>query len=510
MVLARVGRREGEKFSAGTSHPAATGREIGDGEMCGNAARGAASKRAVPSLPWIETRPGSPYFVTENGDPWTPVGANEAVSWPELAGLFRRRDLPGVEAHLRRLRDDGVTVMRLMLEYAQGEHRYLEKPVGTFAPNMVRLWDDLVAMCERTGMRLLLTPYDTFFMWTRWGRHPYHRRNGGPCGSRRTWLTCPRTREAIRGRLAFASGRWGGSPAIFAWDLWNEMHPEHAGGDAGAFGAFIDDLGPWLRAFERERHGRAHPQTVSIFGPELLKHPATVEPIFRHPALDFANTHLYEFPAIDRPKSTVAAALAVGRLMRAAVLEATDGRPVFDSEHGPIHLFKDKKVTLPEAFDDEYFRFMQWAHLANGGAGGGMRWPNRHPHTLTRGMREAQGALGRFLPLVDWTTFRRRNLNAEIGVSDAGSVAAFGCGDGAQAVVWLLRTGSLTADGTLASVVPKKVGIVIPELETGVYRVLLFDTVLGRVRKECRVSHSGGGLRIEVEIERDLAIAITR
>ena len=478
--------------------------------MCGNAARGAASKRAVPSLPWIETRPGSPYFVTENGEAWTPVGANEAVSWPELAGLFRRRDLPGVEAHLRRLRDDGVTVMRLMLEYAQGEHRYLEKPVGTFAPNMVRLWDDLVEMCERTGMRLLLTPYDTFFMWTRWGRHPYHRRNGGPCGSRRTWLTCPRTREAIRGRLAFASGRWGGSPAIFAWDLWNEMHPEHAGGDAEAFGAFIDDLGPWLRAFERERHGRAHPQTVSIFGPELLKHPATVEPIFRHPALDFANTHLYEFPAIDRPKSTVAAALAVGRLMRAAVLEATDGRPVFDSEHGPIHLFKDKKVTLPEAFDDEYFRFMQWAHLASGGAGGGMRWPNRHPHTLTRGMREAQGALGRFLPLVDWTTFRRRNLNAEIGVSDAGSVAAFGCGDGAQAVVWLLRTGSLTADGTLASVVPKKVGIVIPELETGVYRVLLFDTVLGRVRKECRVSHSGGGLRIEVEIERDLAIAITR
>ena len=32
---------------------------------------------------------------------------------------------------------------------------------------------------------------------------------------------------------------------------------------------------------------------------------------------------------------------------------------------------------------------MSWAHLASGGAGGGMRWPNRHPHVLTSGMPPA-------------------------------------------------------------------------------------------------------------------------
>ena len=67
----------------------------------------------------------------------------------------------------------------------QGEHRYLERPVGRFAPNMVRLWDDLFALCERVGLHVLLTPYDTFFMWIRWRHHPYNRRNGGPCASRR-------------------------------------------------------------------------------------------------------------------------------------------------------------------------------------------------------------------------------------------------------------------------------------------------------------------------------------
>ena len=462
-------------------------------------------------LAWIETRPGLPYFVTERGEAWTPIGQNDAITWPELEGLFLRRDLPGVERHLRSLKAAGVTCLRLMLEYAQGEHRYFERPVGSFPPNMVRLWDDLFALCERIGLRLLLTPYDTFFMWTRWGRHPYNRKNGGPCASRRRWLTCPETREAIRARLAFASARWGGSPALFAWDLWNEMHPEHSGGDPAAFAPFIDDLGGWLRAFERDRHGRAHLQTVSIFGPELIEHPATAEPIFRHPGLDFANPHLYEFPAIDRPKDTVAPALAVGRLMREAIREAGDGRPVFDSEHGPINLFKDRKRTLPEAFDDEYFRHIAWAHLASGGVGGGMRWPNRHPHTLTPGMRASQCAMAAFLPLIDWTRFRRRNLNDEILASDS-NVARFGCGDAEQAIVWLLRTGDLRPDGTLARTEAGRIEALVPGLSSGRYRVTRFDTASGEALSEAdRTALPGKPFRLEAPcLEGDVAFAIRR
>src|SRR5215217_5908712 len=94
-------------------------------------------------IPWVVRANAAPYFLLETGEPWTPVGANEAITWPELAGLFRRRDLPGVEAHLRRLRECGVTVLRLMLEYGQREHRYFERPVGRFVPAMVRLRDDL-------------------------------------------------------------------------------------------------------------------------------------------------------------------------------------------------------------------------------------------------------------------------------------------------------------------------------------------------------------------------------
>ena len=462
-------------------------------------------------MPWIVTRPGTPYFLTDRGESWAPIGHNDAVTWPELAGLFRRRDLPAVEKHLRLLKASGVTCLRLMLEYCQGESRYLERPVGQFAPNMVRLWDDLFALLEKVGLYVLLTPYDTFFTWIRWRHHPYNKANGGPSADRRHLLTCPETRAAIKTRLAFASDRWGASPALFAWDLWNEMHPAHGGDDPATFAPFIDDVGPWLKAREIARHGRAHLQTVSIFGPELIKHPVLAEPIFRHPALDFANTHLYESGTIDDPKDTIAPAIAAGRLMRAAVQDARDLRPVFDSEHGPIHRFKDKKRNLPEAFDDQYFRHIQWAHLASGGAGGGMRWPNRHPHVLTPGMRQAQQGLARFLPLIDWSDFRRRNINQELEVSHAG-VTSFGCADEQQALIWLVRHDTLSPDGMVTDEAPAlSTWLRIPGMRPGGYSITCYDTIRG-ASLEVRTFQSGGDVLdiSDISFRNDVAVAVKR
>ncbi|MEW5927196.1 MAG: hypothetical protein AB1941_06920 [Gemmatimonadota bacterium] len=472
----------------------------------------AAAEPTAAPLPWISVAPGAPYFVTEHGEAWTPVGQNDAITWPELAGLFRRRDLAGVEAHLRWLKENGVTVLRLMLEYAHREHRYLERPVGVFQPNMVRLWDDLFALCERVGMRILLTPFDTFFTWIRWKKHPYNRRNGGPCADRSQLLICPETRAAVKRRLEFATERWGNSGVLFAWDLWNEFHPAQGDNRFDLFPGVIADLSRFLRETEIRLHGRAHPQTVSVFGPELVWKRALVDPILRHPELDFANSHFYEQGTIDDPRDTVAPAVSAGRLTREALAEIRDLRPFFDSEHGPIYTFKDRHRTLPEPFDDEYFRHIQWAHLASGGAGGGMRWPNRHPHVLTVGMRVAQRGMSRFLPLVDWTTFRRRNLNDEMEPSTP-ALAAFGCGDAAQAVVWLLRKDTIGRDGRLRrDAEPLAAEVRVPGLAAGRYVATAWDTEAGEARGEWEFeAEPEGGLVLRLPpFVTDLAVAVRR
>jgi hypothetical protein len=462
-------------------------------------------------LPWVQVAPNAPYFVTDDGRDWLPIGQNDAIDWPELSGLLRRRDLATATTYLDMLREHGVTVLRLMMEYAQFTTHYLEQPIGHFRPEMVQLWDDLFTMCEQRGLRILLTPYDTFWMWEAWDDHPYNRKNGGPCETTHEWLTNRKMRDAIKRRLAFATERWGNSGALFAWDIWNEIHPAHAGNSVEPFSEFIEDISSFLRAHELKLHGRTHPQTISVFGPLLYTEPRVTDSIFRHPCLDFTNTHLYEHGSIDAPRNTVDSAISVGRLVRDAVNHAGT-RPYFDSEHGPIHAFKDHEIMLGEAFDDEYFRHMQWTHAASGGAGGGMRWPNRHPHSLTLGMRKAQAAFARFQSLIDWKHFQRRCINDTLVPSNP-AIAAFGCNDDAQAVVYLLRTDITQYDGTLRNdAVPIETCIDLHGMTTGNYHITAWDTRTGLPLHESQHSHSGTDCwrMTPPAIHTDMALAITR
>ena len=456
--------------------------------------------------------PDAPYFLTENGTPWTPIGQNDAITWPDFTGLFRRRNVAAVEGHLAWLAGHGVTCLRLMLEYCQSEHRYLERPVGHFQPNMVRLWDDLFALCEKYGLRVLLTPYDTFWMWRRWRHHPYSAAQGGLVDRPAQWLLSPAMRAAIKSRLTFVAERWGGSGTLFAWDLWNEIHPAHAENDSAVFHEFISDLSQHVREVETRCFGRTHPQTVSLFGPVLDEHPSVGEVIFRHPELDFGSTHFYDAATIDHPRDTVGSALCTGALMREALAQMPSTKPFFDSEHGPIHTFKDRRRTLPVAFDDEYFRHMQWAHLAAGGAGGGMRWPNRHPHVLTHGMRDAQRSLAAFVSLIDWGRFRRRNLNQEVRLSTA-AFACFACGDAGQAIIWLLRIDCTTKTlGTLRKRVPPlAVQLTLPGLSNGRYTIHLWDTVAGVEVGRLGTHNLDGQAIIDLpEVRADLALAVVK
>ena len=461
----------------------------------------------MAALPWIVRAPGVPYFMTETGAAWAPVGQNDAVSWPELAGLRGRRDLASVQHYLRMLADHGVSVLRLMLEYAEDDHHYIEQPAGCWNTAMVQVWDDLFALCEAAGLRILLTPVDSFFTWVRWEAHPWNTANGGPCPSRTQLLTHSGARAAMKRRLHFATERWGGSGALFAWDLYNEMHPAQGENRAPeCFSDYIDDIGPWLRALETRLHGRAHLQCVSVFGPELVWKPWIAEPIFRNPNLDFANSHFYGEGTIDHPADTVTPAIEVARLVEHALAEIGDGRPFFDTEHGPIHTFKDHGRTLPAAFDDEYFRHVQWAHLASGAAGGGMRWPNRDPHTLTPGMRQAQRAMAGFLALVDWLRFRRVTLRV---AAETPGVVAIGCGDDAQAVVWVVRRAMLPDGRVSVEEAPARVRV--PGLADGRYTATIWNTRTGAVAGQVAAVSAGGVAVLSLPpFGGDVALAIRR
>jgi hypothetical protein len=463
----------------------------------------------VPELSWVTVAPAAPYFLTDSGQPWTPIGQNDAVTWPDLLGLFQRRNLVAVEKHFAWLAAHGVNCLRLMLEYCQTEHRYLEKPVGRFQPHMVRLWDDLFALCAKYGLRVLLTPFDTYWMGRRWRHHPYQQAQGGPGTTRAQWLRCPQMRAAIKNRLSFAAERWGGTGVIFAWDLWNELPPAKATRHAAGLAEFIQDVSQHLRTVEARCFGRAHLQTVSVFGPTLSAHPGLGDLVFRHPDLDFATSHFYDAATISRPQNALDPALHTAELVGQILKQLPANRPFLDSEHGPLDTFKNGR-QLPEAFDDEYFRCMQWAHLAAGGVGGGLRWPYRHPHVLTHGMRAAQRSLAGFVNLLDWAQFQRRNITTQIRLSTT-AVRCVASGDAHQAVVWLVRPETLTTrSGRQPPRAALAVQLRLPGLQPGAYNVCSWDTRTGRISDQLLVHSEQQELAVLVKsLEVDLALAIT-
>jgi mannan endo-1,4-beta-mannosidase len=111
---------------------------------------------------------------------------------------------------------------------------------------------------------------------------------------------------------------------------------------------------------------------------------------------------------------------------------------------------------------------------------------------------------------VDWRRFGRRCLNDALRVEGDG-VAALGCGDADQAVLYLLRTGPLLEDGRLDPRPGGPARVPVPGLGAGPFRAILWDTTEGRALGEAPVRQTNAGAVVETpRFGTDLAIAVRR
>jgi mannan endo-1,4-beta-mannosidase len=427
--------------------------------------------------------------MTDDGQPFLAIGHNDAMPWHNLWHMHHELDVATTEAYIKMLAEHNVTVLRIMLEYCQDDCWYFEDPVGQPVPDSVLYWDDLIGLCERYKVRLLVQFWDTFFMSRRWERHPYSRPGSGFDGPG-SFCVSPTAIEAEKRRIKFFVDRWGDSPAIFAYDLLNEIHPYWGGTPQDQY-RWVTEMARFVKQYEMERWGKRHLLTVSVFGsrPEG----GYDDLILRHHELDFASTHVYEFGQVDNPENTVDCALVMRSAVRFAFSQMADVRPYTDSESGPIHLYMDLKRQLEDSFEMEYYHNMSWAHLATGGAGSGMRWPFRDPHALTPGMHAVQKGMARFVSDcgLDWLRFSPQPIdhllrlthsdptNSDKEAREVASLIPFGCSDGEQALIWLLRDcRTSSVDEPLPPI-----DLLVPQLQSGEYVISFWETYRG-VRKE--------------------------
>lgn len=401
----------------------------------------------IPKMFPLRASPSGRVFQTVDGEPFLPIGANDSIMWPGLAPLKGRLDVPAVRAYLKSFADNGANMIRLFLEYAHDDGWYFEKPIGCVQPEMATLWDDLFCLCEELGLRVLLAPWDNFWMSRRWHRHPYNSRNGGPAHAPSAFFEDEATIAATIARFEWVIERFAGKASLGAWDLFNEIDP-YWGGTPARQSAVLGKISAAIRAKERAVQGWTRPQSVSCFGPQPEEE--MVDLIFRHCDFDFATTHIYAHGAINHPRDTIAPAIQMAQWTRFGRAQTPVNRPFFDTEHGPIHLFNDRKRWLEEEFDVEYELHLMWAHLASGGAGSGFRWPARHPHVLLEGHKQAFKGLAHFARALDWNIFAHREATGELEIKGGGrQIVPFALRDETQGLIYLLRSSGARHRGVL-------------------------------------------------------------
>ena len=141
-----------------------------------------------------------------------------------------------------------------------------------------------------------------------------------------------------------------------------------------------------------------------------------------------------------------------------------------------------------------------------------MRWPYRHPHTLTKGMRLAQHNLSEFATFIDWKNFKRKNISHEIKVAPK-SFKAFACGNRSQVLIWGLKTDKINNRGLIdRDSQTIRIKISIPGMDKGAYTLLPWNTIKEIKPVTYSIIHdTNGTLTFEIyPVIADLAMLLTR
>ncbi len=154
------------------------------------------------------------YFELSNGEPYIASG-------PCLAGA---PDMETMEAYLIKLAENGGNFARVWL----CNHLFeVEQKFGEYSEEKAENISKLLELASKYNIKLKLCLENTRQIVPEkasFNKPQYHKINGGPFTHVDEYINSPEGRAAYLNRAEFLRKRFAGHPAIFGWELWNEMN----------------------------------------------------------------------------------------------------------------------------------------------------------------------------------------------------------------------------------------------------------------------------------------------
>jgi hypothetical protein len=162
------------------------------------------------------------HFRFDSGKPFRGVGEN--FGWESGKYTF--------EVMFALLKQNGANFVRT---WKGPGNYYLEQGTGKagwYSPDTANRLDSILRLSERSGIYLMptLEPVVEYQngkdVWTgeiKWQKNPYSTYKGGPCNALIDFFNLAKSREIYKNRLRYAVARWGYSPYVSMYELFNEV-----------------------------------------------------------------------------------------------------------------------------------------------------------------------------------------------------------------------------------------------------------------------------------------------
>lgn len=321
---------------------------------------------------FLRLRDGAKYLEFDDGTPFFPVGEN--LGWADGRGTG------AYEEWMAELAAHGANYARLWMPSWDMGLVYAPATLEDWSARMDRAWrlDRVLELAERHGIRVMLSvqnhgPFDLDgFFGSGWGTNLYNAANGGPLATPDEFYSDAFAREIFRRYLRYVVARWGFSPSLMCWELWNEVDLAEQPPTIEPVVAWHREMAGVLRDLDPNDHlvttstSDEAMTAVSSFDVDISGFILRSEPIWQLPEIDFVQLHTYQVHGLGLVLPVADTIFDLVDRM------AQYGKPVLVAEAGVD--FRGIDETLEADPEGEGFHDIVWAGAFSGAFGSGMSW----------------------------------------------------------------------------------------------------------------------------------------